>query len=820
MFLTGRQALAKGVLALAVLTAIRPAPAQMSPGEIDVFLPGRQLETFMPIPISGSSQMALLDDGAVVVTDGNNRQIALIGTDGTVRVLAQVTETRNVAALPGNRVVYSSNRVIRIHDVNTGQVTPLGSLPSDDYLAALGADAAGNVYAGTQKNALYRFAPDGRRDLIASNLPFRSTGAITDIAAAQSGEVYVGGSTRAIKVVSGKATVIADNLTNESVAVSLRPDGKVYIDEISKHIQLYDPATGALSSFTAPVLQSFVPFGKILAPSNEEIVFYEQTPTTAFYRVNVVAGTAVVLATFEGNGGIFTVAGDGFPYIGTAWKTLGQTTLKKSLLARLGPGGTLQPFDSLPLSGITAIKMDAQDRLCIVDGMQFKRLEPYGSMTVFSPFRLQSAGRLAVASNGDWFVGSRVSAAEIRIYRVSEGAADGQVVATIDSTLLSGTNPSGIGMAVTPQGELAILAAASVSAATGPTYQRVFRANLDGSRFREVANLDSQRVGCMIDLAAAPNGDLYALVCAAGGTGSPDSIFRIDESNLPVEVVRLAPGNDPKSVAVDSQGNLWFTATNGVYRVAAAPASNQPRIYSAMGVLNGGSWGPDFAPNSWISIFGTNLAPTSRAWTDSDFAGNRLPAQLDGVSVKIGGKPAYPAYISPEQLNVLIPDLAPSGPYDVQVVTPAGTSNSVSIPMPQYAPTLFRFGAAGGRYVAAVHADGAYVGDAAVLPGIGATPARPGEIISLYGSGFGTPTGDPDPGVALQAPQTLANAITLQIRIGGVIAPVKYAGLVSAGLVQINVEVPQLPDGDQQVQGAFAGTLIRNKPYVTVQAQR
>ena len=41
-----------------------------------------------------------------------------------------------------------------------------------------------------------------------------------------------------------------------------------------------------------------------------------------------------------------------------------------------------------------------------------------------------------------------------------------------------------------------------------------------------------------------------------------------------------------------------------------------------------------------------------------------MPTSLDGVSVTIGGKPAYVSFISPGQLNVLAPDV-PAGPITV-----------------------------------------------------------------------------------------------------------------------------------------------------------
>jgi uncharacterized protein (TIGR03437 family) len=799
------------ILALAALLPVRPAAAQTPPGQIDVLLPGRYLETVLAIPVGLPAQMALLESGAILLADKNNRRISVLGADGGVQVLAEVANACCVAALPGNRAVYSVAGEIRFHDVRTNQVVNRSSVPSGEAVNALGSDAAGSVYAGTSRNNLYRFAPDGRRDSMASNLPFPSMSAITDIAAAPSGEVYVAGLTRVVKVAAGRATVIADGLHYEPVLVAIRPDGRLYIWDSYRRLQLFDPATGASSSVATG---DIVPFGDILVPSDDEIVLYEQG--AAFYKFKPTTGAVSVMLTIDGNSRAFGFADDGFPYLGT----IAKRQILNSRLARLGPGGALQYLDSLSFTSIYSVASDGRGGLGMIDGGGLKRVATNGSLSRFSTFVAPGVYQLAISSDGDWYVITSGGRTPIRVYRVREGATDGEVVVSLDRAMWPGSSPNqgDTGLAITPKGELAIVVA--IPTLSGQCYQRVYRANPDGSALREVANLDSRRLGCMVDIAAAPNGDLYVLGCAAGSLGSPDSIFRIDESNVPVEAVRIGPGNDPRSIAVDGQGNLWFTATNGVYRVPAAPAAAIPRIFNVLGVVNGAGWNPDIAPNTWISIFGTNLAPNSRTWENKDFAGTRLPVQLDGVSVKIGGKPAYVAYVSPTQLNVLVPDVGPAGTYEVQAFTPEGASNSVTVPVTRLAPTLFRFRAANGRYAAAVHADGTYVGDPAVLPGIGATPARPGEIISLFGTGFGLGAGNADIGALVQTPQALANG-GLQIRIGDVIASVKYAGLVGSGLVQLNVEVPTLADGDQQVGGAIAATVLRTSPwpFITVQTR-
>jgi uncharacterized protein (TIGR03437 family) len=801
-----RLAVAKRMVALVVLAA-----TCLAAGQIDVFLPGRHVETITETQAGLSFQRALLENGAIALTDTNNQRITLLGADGGVWSVVQldnVIDSRCVAALPGNRLAYGVHGEIRVQDMPTGQIQKRGAIPSGEWYQAIGSDTAGNVYAVTGQNNLYRFGPDGRRDSMASNLPF--TG-ITDVAVGLGGEVYVAGNNQVVKVDSGRVTVVSDGLNSERVWLAVRPDGKLYINTSTKHLQLFDPLTGATSSVALPPVISAS--GDILVPSDEEVLFQSQA---AFFRYNLVSGAVTTVFTIDGNNKPFAVAGDGFLYIGTIWKM----GLLNSRLARIGPGGTgrFQYLDSVPVTMIQALEADARGRLGLIEGNQLKRVEADGSLTTFSRFLPPNFFGLAISSDGDWYVTTTNWADTIRIYRVREGGTDGQVIATIDRTLLPDSNMIDVSVAITPKGELAMVVSATKFA--GQSYQRVYRANLDGSAFRQVANLDSQRNGCQVDISAAPNGDLYVLGCvfgSGGSAGSYNSIFLIDESNVPREAVRIASGNDPSSLWVDDQGNLWFSATNGVYRVPDASATARPRIMSVLGVLNGASFSPAIAPNTWISIFGTNLASGSRAWNASDFIDNRLPVQLDGVSVSIGGKPAYVAYISPTQLNVLVPDLGPSGKYEVQATTPLGTTNSVSMPVTQFAPALFRFDAAGGRYAAAVHPDGTYVGDPALLAGMGAAPARPGDIISLYGSGFGPVVDKTDIGGLIPAPQNLANTATL--KIGGLNATVKYAGLVGSGLVQLNVEVPKLADGDQSVTGSIGGVTLQGNTLITVQAR-
>jgi uncharacterized protein (TIGR03437 family) len=229
-------------------------------------------------------------------------------------------------------------------------------------------------------------------------------------------------------------------------------------------------------------------------------------------------------------------------------------------------------------------------------------------------------------------------------------------------------------------------------------------------------------------------------------------------------------------------------------------------------VANGASFQAGFTSGTWVSIFGTNLSQTTRMWQGGDFVNGLLPTSLDGISATINGRAAYVEFISPTQVNVLAPDDAAVGAVQVQVTTAQGKSNSFTTQKQQFAPGFFTIG---GNYVAALHADYTYVAKPGLLAGVTTQPAKPGETILIYGTGFG-PTNPPLASAQLvTTPAALANSV--QVTIGGVVAPVAYAGLVEAGLYQLNVTVPNVPSGDAAVVAQIGGVQTQTGVSITVQ---
>lgn len=270
-------------------------------------------------------------------------------------------------------------------------------------------------------------------------------------------------------------------------------------------------------------------------------------------------------------------------------------------------------------------------------------------------------------------------------------------------------------------------------------------------------------------------------------------------------------GGDANAVyftaGIAGNGNREDHGLFGSIQAAPAFAANAP-------VTNGASFQINAAPNTFITIKGVNLAATARTWQTPDFVNNSLPTSLDGVTVTVNGKPAYVYFISPSQINILTPADNTQGPVQVQVNNNGLVSATTTFNMQPVAPALFQFSQGSGKYAAAQHGVGfGLLGPTSLLPNNAATPAKPGEVIVLYANGLGATNPAIPDGKLVTAPAPLIT--TPVVTIGGTRATVQFAGLVSAGLYQINVVVPDnTPDGDQEVivqaggQSSPSGVLI------------
>lgn len=277
--------------------------------------------------------------------------------------------------------------------------------------------------------------------------------------------------------------------------------------------------------------------------------------------------------------------------------------------------------------------------------------------------------------------------------------------------------------------------------------------------------------------------------------------------NVTIYVAGVAADNNGSA----GGGDITYTKQ---YTLSYVAPLLKPSIASA-GVVNGASFQSGIAAGSWISILGTNLSYTgARSWRADEIVNGALPTQLDGVGVTVNGKPAYVSYISGTQINAQAPSDAGIGSASVVVTVKGVSSSAVATRILPSSPAFFLWG---GKYAIATRQDYSYIGPATLFPG-STTPAKPGDVVILWGTGLGATTPAVPAGVQVAGAAYLTNAPS--VTVGGSAAQVVGAALApgSAGLYQIAIVLPaSLPDGDLEVVSMADGVPSPSGVFITIQ---
>ncbi len=207
-----------------------------------------------------------------------------------------------------------------------------------------------------------------------------------------------------------------------------------------------------------------------------------------------------------------------------------------------------------------------------------------------------------------------------------------------------------------------------------------------------------------------------------------------------------------------------------------------------------------------ITLYGSNFTPVGVTHTlqASDItSGSTMPTNLAQTCVQIGGTAAPLYYVSSTQINAQATAVQSSGTAQVTVIANCGTvgqasSQPFSVQLASSAPEFLSFK---NNSVAAVEvSSGALVGTPGLIAGANFAPAKPGDVLSIYGVGFGATSPSVPPGILATAAASTTGTPT--VTIGGVTAAVLYAGLAPgfAGLYQVNLTVPMgVQSGNQPI---------------------
>jgi len=197
----------------------------------------------------------------------------------------------------------------------------------------------------------------------------------------------------------------------------------------------------------------------------------------------------------------------------------------------------------------------------------------------------------------------------------------------------------------------------------------------------------------------------------------------------------------------------------------------RPGAARSLAAVSAASFSADaLAPQAIAAAFGTGLATTTMAASSIP-----LPTELAGTKVRVNGVLAPLFFVSPTQLNFLVPEGVLTGSAIVEIVSGDNTLSRGAINLVSAAPSLFTSNASGaGAPAAVVTKDGVNYTAAGNSDG-SPNPVDAGDYLVLFGTGF-----------------RRASASAIRITIGGKDAPVLFSGAQGGfeGLDQMNTQIP------------------------------
>lgn len=248
-------------------------------------------------------------------------------------------------------------------------------------------------------------------------------------------------------------------------------------------------------------------------------------------------------------------------------------------------------------------------------------------------------------------------------------------------------------------------------------------------------------------------------------------------------------------LALSATHMYWSTIDGRVSRLALSDLPQAPLAASTPAISQGGvvdaatfqgvlsNWG-------WATIFGRNLARDTMTW-DGAIRNNQLPANLGGTEVTVNGRAAYLSYVSPGQVNILVPPVfTRTSESGTLVIRTAGGSMTLTVTGSSNTAQLF--GYADGsvpRPWAFLNGGGVLAGPPGAVAGVEARPARGGDTLTIYFSGGVTTNPAAMPGVLSGTP-LVCSAGGPQVLLDDLRVANDYCGMILPGVFQVNFRLP------------------------------
>jgi uncharacterized protein (TIGR03437 family) len=325
------------------------------------------------------------------------------------------------------------------------------------------------------------------------------------------------------------------------------------------------------------------------------------------------------------------------------------------------------------------------------------------------------------------------------------------------------------------------------------------------------------------NITGGTSGDGYAIQWIAGSgaavtAGKTLSGFSFESTTSPTALAGNSTLYGQPILTSFVYSGAPFSDSGFQFQVQPASVSTSSVSIDANGIVPIYSKSTTIQAGSWVSIYGSNLAPGTMTW------GGNFPQNLDGTTVMINNKPAYLWYVSPGQINLQAPDDTATGTVPVVVTTSSGSATS-TVTLGQFGPS---FSLLDSTHVAGIilrpDGSGAYgqgsgsydiIGPTGNSLGYATVAAKAGDAVELFGVGFGAT--DP-PEAAGQALSGSAKAVNpIGIMIGGTTVTPSFAGLTEAGLFQFNLTIPAgLGTGDTAIVGLVGGVQTPAGPVISL----
>ena len=243
--------------------------------------------------------------------------------------------------------------------------------------------------------------------------------------------------------------------------------------------------------------------------------------------------------------------------------------------------------------------------------------------------------------------------------------------------------------------------------------------------------------------------------------------------------------NAPAAVAVASNNNVYVADAGnnaireliyGGYQLSISAAANA-----------GSNQAGAVSPGDIVVLYGTAMSPAGQFINRPNASGN-YSTSLNGVSVYFGDYAAPLLYVSPNQINAVVPFEVSGSTVQVFVVSQGQYSTSFPVIVAQASPGIFTANLSGTGLAAAIN-----IHNQTVSYNTAANPANAGDYVEIFltGTSQTNPAGvDGQPYASSPLPNCVLNAT---VTIGGKNAFVQYCGGIPGeipGVTQINVQVP------------------------------